>query len=50
MSRVEDITRRKLAEDGKILTMSETSVYRELTQELNRFVAALNFNHRGLLH
>ncbi|KAI0758269.1 hypothetical protein BC629DRAFT_1127056 [Irpex lacteus] len=37
MGRVEDITRRKLESDGKILTMSETSVYRELTQELNRY-------------
>jgi hypothetical protein len=38
MARVEDITRRKLAEDGKILSMTETSVYRELSQELNRCV------------
>ncbi|KAI0091953.1 hypothetical protein BDY19DRAFT_990709 [Irpex rosettiformis] len=37
MTRVEDITRRKLTEEGKILTMSETSVIRELTQELNRY-------------
>ena len=39
MSRVEDIIQRKLASDSRLLSMSETSVSRELIQELNRFVA-----------
>lgn len=48
MGRVEDITRRKLESDGKILTMSETSVYRELTQELNRCVSLSVYRPGGL--
>jgi len=37
MSRVEDITRSKLASDGRLLSMSESSLSRELNQELNRY-------------
>lgn len=37
MTRVEDITRRKLQQDQRLLYLAETAMNRELHQELNRY-------------